>query len=589
MADSRVELSSSAHEELKDFAAPPNAGLGGMAFDVDLLLRPNSSEDPAEAAAQLDQVPLHQRQYLTHEQVESRYGGDRADVAKIEEFADAVGLTVAGVDLAARRVRVRGTIAQYDRAFSTSLQQFEVDGEQFISHVDALSVPSNVGGVVERVLGLHMQPAIEPDLYWRGVRPHQRNAVGGASEPEASDFSAPEVAKIYDYPELTGKGQTIGVIELAGGYQLREIERYFRHVGLEQAPKLVNVGPNVRAPRVLSNMEVTMNVQLVTSVCPDATTVVYNANSENYSLDDYYGVFSQAVYDRVNRPSVISNSWSWSELYAQSTDLTHFSRLFDIAALLGITICGSAGNSGAQTLHFFDGRPAIVPSVRFPSSHPRVLACGGTTLQTSGGEIREVVWDRLADHLRIVQTAPGTKEDVANSHGMASTGGVSRMHPRPPYQESAKIPVLRHYAWHNGELSEVKEEAGRGVPDVAANADLETGYQFIFLKPPASSGPGAEIELPSSGLVVGGGTSAATPMWAALLALINEGTGKRLGALQPELYRLVVDQQEAVCRRITRGENGGYAAHPDLVWNGCTGLGTPHGKALLEALRPSGD
>ncbi|MEM7159209.1 MAG: S53 family peptidase [Myxococcota bacterium] len=585
MPDSRVPLPGSAHKDLSPLEVESNEGFGSLTFDIDLLLRPRSGESPAEAAAKLDDVPLHERQYLTHDEVEARYGADPADVAKLQRFADEFGLKLIHAKLEERRVRVEGTVSAYGKAFRAQLREFRDEGGSFISHVEPLEVPSYLGGIVERVLGLHGKPAIEPDLYWRGASAHQRAATDPTGEVGNPDFSAPDVAQLYDFPASTGAGQVVGVIELAGGYQPKEIEQYFRHVGLSQKPTLVNVGPNVRAPRVLSNMEVTMNVQLVASVCPDATTVVYNAASKTYSLDDYYGVFSTAIHDRVNRPSVLSNSWSWSELFAQGTDLSHFDRLFAIASLLGITICGSAGNSGAQTLHFFEDRPAIVPSVRFPSSNPRVLACGGTSLFASGGEIRnEVVWDRLADHLRIVQTAGG-RRDIANSHGMASTGGVSRMHGRPAYQDGADIPVLRHYAWHNGELRDIEEQAGRGVPDVAANADLETGYRFVFLDPPAAQGPEAGIELPEDGLVVGGGTSAATPMWAALVTRINEGLGRRVGTLQPSLYRLVVDQGTPVCRRITHGENGGYAAHPELVWNGCTGLGTPRGKALLAALR----
>jgi len=118
----------------------------------------------------------------------------------------------------------------------------------------------------------------------------------------------------------------------------------------------------------------------------------------------------------------------------------------------------------------------------------------------------------------------------------------------------------------------VKGKVGRGVPDVAGNADPKTGYKVRI--------DGVDT--------VYGGTSAVAPLWAGLFALINEGLGRSVGFANPLLYSPVV-QTPGALRDITVGNNdttrqvGGYSARPG--WDPCTGLGSPNGTSILNALR----
>jgi len=105
---------------------------------------------------------------------------------------------------------------------------------------------------------------------------------------------------------------------------------------------------------------------------------------------------------------------------------------------------------------------------------------------------------------------------------------------------------------------------GRGVPDVAGNADPRTGYILLY----------------QGETVVLGGTSAVAPLWAGLIALVNQDTGRRAGFLNPTIYRLKSDS--GALNDITSGNNGAYKACPG--WDACTGLGTPDGANLLRAL-----
>jgi kumamolisin len=163
--------------------------------------------------------------------------------------------------------------------------------------------------------------------------------------------------------------------------------------------------------------------------------------------------------------------------------------------------------------------------VDFPASSPHVLGCGGTSLQ--GGT--ETVWNNGAD-------------------GGATGGGISDVFAQPDWQSS--IPATAN---------------GRGVPDVAADADPDTGYQ---------------VRVDGQDIVVGG-TSAVAPLWAALIARFAQSLGQPLGLAQPALYPL-----QAAFKDITTGNNGAFDAGPG--WDACTGLGSPDGTALLQALAGGG-
>jgi kumamolisin len=141
------------------------------------------------------------------------------------------------------------------------------------------------------------------------------------------------------------------------------------------------------------------------------------------------------------------------------------------------------------------------------------------------------------------------------SMGGATGGGVSQHFSKPAYQASVKVPTPID-----------SNPTGRGVPDVAGNADPATGYAVLI---------GGQEE-------VVGGTSAVAPLWAGLIALLNEQIGKRVGWLNPKLYTKLAPGK--ALRDITSGNNGDYQA--STGWDPCTGLGTPNGTAILKLLRP---
>jgi kumamolisin len=166
-----------------------------------------------------------------------------------------------------------------------------------------------------------------------------------------------------------------------------------------------------------------------------------------------------------------------------------------------------------------------------------VLACGGTRLVGSSGTISsETVWN-----------------DLASNEG-ATGGGISDVFPLPSWQAGAGVPASANPNHH----------VGRGVPDVAGDADPTTGYVTLV------DG--------QSGVI--GGTSAVAPLWAGLMALINQSFGKPVGFVNALLYQN--QEKTADFKDITSGNNGAYSAGPG--WDACTGLGSPIGAQVASVL-----
>jgi kumamolisin len=270
-----------------------------------------------------------------------------------------------------------------------------------------------------------------------------------------------------------------------------------------------------------------LDIEIAAAIAPKAKIVVYFAGNSSQGFLD---AVTKAVHDTVNKPSVISISWGGPESNWSGQAFEQFDQAFQAAAAVGVTVTVAAGDNGSS-----DGASDGQPHVDFPASSPNVLACGGTTLNASDTQIfSEVVWN--------------------DPNGGATGGGISDQFPVPAYQQNAGVPPSANSS----------KTVGRGVPDVAANADPATGYVV------RADGQEAVV----------GGTSAVAPLWAGLIALLNQSLGKPVGFLNPTLYGF--DTASGVFRDITEGNNGAYTAGPG--WDACTGLGVAVGEKLLQAL-----
>jgi kumamolisin len=472
---------------------------------------------------------------LTSDQLGEAYGADPADIAVVRNVLSGYGLTITSAHQASRRVKVAGSTADLSRAFGTNLTLVtspHPGGGGMVTHryrTGPLMIPAELDGIVTAVLGLDDRPA---------ARAHFRPCAAAAGN---GSFTPVQVAQAYGFPAGTdGTGQTIAIIELGGGFSTADLATYFSGLGIAQpSVTAVSVDHAVNSPGQSADCEVMLDIEVAGAVSPGASQFVYFAPNTDQGFIDAVAEATHAA----PAPVAISISWGQSEDSWTAQSRNAMDAAFADAVALGATVTVAAGDNGSG-----DGVGDGLPHVDFPASSPHALACGGTSLLVSGGEITsETVWN----------------DALSGGGGSGATGGgVSDVFAQPSWQSDAGVPA-------RAPVSASGPAAGswRGVPDVAGNADPATGYQVLI---DGKAG-------------VYGGTSAVAPLWAALTARLAQATQKRFGLLQPTLYANIAPAKPAHgFRDITCGSNGSYSAGPG--WDPCTGLGSPDGAALLTRL-----
>ncbi|HVT96029.1 MAG TPA: S53 family serine peptidase [Acidobacteriaceae bacterium] len=510
-AQKRVVLSRSERN------VPANASLVGrtdpkQALSVSVIVKRKNSLDLHALAGQR----------VSREDFDAQFAADPADFEALRVFAHDHGLTVdeAASSLARRTLVLRGPVEAMEKAFGVELHDYK-DGRTkkryhcFTGHV---SLPEAHAPVVDAVLGLDARPLAKPHFrYLKNLKKKKPKAA-----PAPVPFNPPQVAALYKFPTgVNGAGQTIGIIELGGGYTTSDITQYFGGLGIKP-PTVVAVsvdgGTNAPGDPNGADGEVALDIQIAGAIAPGAKIAVYFAPNTDQGFID---AITTAVHDTANKPSVISISWGAPETSWAQSSVTALDDACQSAAALGVTITVASGDNGSS-----DGVSDGQNHVDFPASSPHVLACGGTELIGSGSTIgSETVWNDGAQ-------------------GGATGGGFSTLFPLPAWQTGAGI-----------------SGSGRGVPDVAGDAAPESGYNILV----------------DGQQEVVGGTSAVAPLWAALVALLNQQKGAPVGLMNSTLYGEAAD-----FRDITQGNNGTYKAAKG--WDACTGLGSPNGQAIAKAL-----
>jgi kumamolisin len=496
--------------------------------EVTLYLRAPSTSNLSNTIREQVQ---HQGQPLSREEYIASQSAAPDDVAKVVEFARTHDLTIVETDPVGRKIALAGTAAAMSAAFATELQRFEHPRGTYRGRTGPVHIPNDLDQIIVGVFGLDDRPQARPhlQLFEKAV---------SATQPRAAtiSYTPPQIAKLYDFPtgaNLNGSGQCIALIELGGGYKSEDLQAYFQQLNIP-LPKVssVSVDHGQNHPAGTPNSadgEVDLDIEVAGSIAPGAHIVVYFApNTDRGFLD----AITTAILDVTNNQSVISISWGSAEVSWTAQAMQAMDQAFQAAAALGVTVCCAAGDNGSS-----DGVTDGQAHVDFPASSPYALGCGGTRLETVNNQLTEVVWN-----------------DGPNS---ATGGGVSDFFDLPTWQANAGVPPSVNPG----------HRFGRGVPDFAGNADPQTGYQVYV----------------DSQSVVFGGTSAVAPLWAGLIALLNQQRGKPVGYLNPILcqnsQRL---SQASALRDVTSGNNGAYSSGPG--WDPCSGVGTPDGARLLDAL-----
>lgn len=525
----RVELKGSTRKQLPGArrvgTADPNERIQATVF-LRRGVTNTPSPTPFPAIDELGARSQRNRKHLSREEFASAHGASREDLAAVQRFAKQYGLEVLTQSAARRSVILTGTVKAFTDAFEAQLGRWEHSSGTYRCRTGTLTIPSELDGVILGVFGIDNRPQ---------AKTHFRIRKNVNAQAAAAALSPVQVARAYDFPSgSNGNGQCIGIVELGGGYNAQDLQTFFSGLGIAM-PKVtaVPVDGAVNSPTGDSSGpdgEVELDIEVAGAVAPAAQIAVYFAPNTDAGFLD---ALTTAIHDTNLKPTVISISWGGPESSWTQAALNSFNSACQDAATLGVTILAASGDNGSS-----DGVSDGTPTVDFPASSPYVLGCGGTKLQISGSSITsEQAWN-----------------DLSQDEG-ATGGGVSEFFGIPTFQLNAGIPKAP-----NG-------FAGRGVPDVAGNADPETGYNVVV----------------DGQTIVIGGTSAVAPLWAGLIALINQSLGKNAGYLNPLLYTMSV---ESAMHDIKMGSNGTYSAGPG--WDACTGLGSPDGSKLLTALRQGG-
>lgn len=450
--------------------------------------------------------------HMTRAQYKAAHGSDPAAVKAVTAFAQQFKLQAIS-EPARRTVMLRGSVADMQKAFAVELHDLDDSGTVYRLREGAIHLPESLLPYVDAVLGLDNRPQ---------AKPHFRVARAKAV---TTSFTPVQLAQIYGFPQgANAAGQTIALIELGGGFRSADLTAYFKSLGMPK-PKVtaisVDGGKNSPGDANGADGEVMLDIEVAAAVAPGASIAVYFAPNTDQGFVD---AISTATHDTTNKPTVISISWGGPEDTWTAQARSALDAACQAAAALGITVTVAAGDNGSD-----DGVGDGKTHVDFPASSPHVLACGGTRLDASNSTVAdEVVWNELA-----------------NGEG-ATGGGISTAFPQPAWQSH---------------ITTTKQ--GRGVPDVAADADPATGY---------------EIRVDGKTQVIGG-TSAVAPLWAGLIALSNAHNKNAAGLPHAKLY---ASTAASAFRDITVGSNGAFKAAQG--WDACTGLGSPVGTAVISLL-----
>ena len=483
---------------------------------------------------------------LSATELGAQYGASDEAIKRVSDTFTGLGLTLLASNAATRTVQLGGPVGAMEQAFQVRLMQYDGIRGPYRGRIGALHVPAALEKDIVGVFGLDNRRVVRrrPD----GGKKHHVVDRSAASTKKRPWFFPAELATAYDFPDGDGSGQTIGLLEFGGGYFPDDLAAFGKAAGLASLPTVVPISVDKQPTDTNDEAtgEVMLDIEVLAGICPKATIPVWFSQ---FTEKGWVDALDAAMHDAKYKPQVLSISWGYAEDVSVWTAaaVKQVDEALQEAALMGITICVAAGDDGSS-----DGINDGHAHVDFPCASPYVLAVGGTLLRT-GPKRSERAW----------KDGDGLRADNGGSTG----GGVSTRIARPAWQSGLDIAPVNP-----------GQQAGRIVPDVAANASANTGYFVVA---------GGQQE-------ISGGTSASAPLWAALVARMNQqlaASGKRVGYLTPLLYGAASagggPLGKAGCNDIASGDNvtahvGGFKSMSGF--DAVTGWGSPKGKDLLAAL-----
>ena len=595
-------------------AAPRRPVASGTRLHVTVTLKPrNPSALAAYARAVSTPGSPDYRAYLTPAQFARRFGATATQIRTVVGSLRARGLRPGPVSAGGLAIPVTANAGTLERAFSVSLTQLSLPGRQTaITAGSRPAVAASAAPAIQAVVGLDTTSAPRP-LLVRARAAVPRSAGGGtgatthaavgatthaaAGAPAHAAAAGPQpcaqarqamaspygqgahtddqIASAYAFSGVyatgnQGAGVTVAVYELEpnnpadiAAYQAC----YGTHASISYVPVDGGSGTGPGAG------EAALDIENLIGFAPDVNVLVYQGPNSNSGAPGSgpYDTFSRIINQ--DRARVVTVSWGQCEPAVGQADAIAENTLFQQAAVQGQSIVAADGDSGAQDCNSNGTMPQTQAAVDDPSSQLYVTGVGGTTLSALGPRPTESVWNSGG-----MQLSPTVQPG-------ASGGGVSSFWPMPAAQLDAAPALGVRTADDAGVACGNTGGWCRAVPDVSADADPSTGYLVYW------NGNGSVAGQPAGWQGIGG-TSAAAPLWGALVALADASPGcggSTVGFANPALYRTAGSAYAATFNDVTAGENdftgtngGRYAAKPG--YDPVTGLGSPNAATLVDQL-----
>jgi subtilase family serine protease len=537
-----------------------------LSVDVGLKPRDPSALDSFVAAVSKPGSPQYHH-YLAPGQFATTFGPDPATVDATRSWLSSSGLRLGPTSPDGLLIPASGTAGQIERALDVSLVSTRLaDGRVARFAQQQPAVPATLASSVAGVVGLstvatpqaQLVPSGEGGSSAPGGSPAGRvpavvPAVGPGSCPSAATtggYTANQLAAAYGLNALYGSGLdgtgvTIGVYELEP-YTPLDIAMYETCYGI--ATSVTDFTVDGGAGTSAQAGEAALDIEDVIGLAPGATVKVYTGPQNGSGPIDTYDAM-------VNDPSlkVITTSWGLCEpQMASQGQQASESFLFAEAAAQGQTVVAASGDSGSTDC--YPTNPPTAVTVDDPADQPDVTGVGGTSLLSAGTPPAETVWDNL--------------------YG-ASGGGVSSDFAQPAWQTGPGVDAPSA----TSQCAALGRSSCREVPDVSASADPAHGYAIYCTAAPGCQGRGWQVV---------GGTSGASPLWAAMLALIDQHLGGPAGLVNPVLYS-AGSCAASPFNDVTSGTNALLAAsggrYPATAnYDVASGWGTPVAARLLAVL-----
>jgi len=537
---------------------PPETRIGGISMVFSRSAAQQADLDALLAAQQSPASPLY-HQWLNPDQFAARFGMAQADLDTVANWLGQQGFSIDTVARSRNLIRFSGNVRQVEQAFQTQMHYYTVGGARHFAPSSELSLPSALAGVVAAVGNLNdFRPKSQVVL---NKTAPARTAF--TSSVSGNVYFAPgDIATVYDIKPLyhsgyTGAGQTIAVVGQSA-IAVTDIENFQSAAGLTvKDPALVLV-PNTGTATYVSGDETESDLDLEWSsaIAPGAdVTLVYTGSNTN---DGAFDALQYAVDQKIAQVLAVSYGACEPELAGYSLEST-----FQQAAAQGQTILAASGDQGSTACYVSPTttNPSLAiqqeQAVNYPASSPYVTGMGGTEiipaddLSTNPSYwVAQSSTDVLTSAIAYIPEV--TWNDDSSTYGLSATGGgASSLFSKP--------------SWQTG-VAGIPADSKRDVPDLALYSSPNyPGYIYCTSDTSAwSSSQRASCnsgfrDATSGALTVAGGTSFAAPIFAGMLALINQEQGYTggQGLINPTLYTLAANSATyaSAFHDVTNGSN----------------------------------